>query len=74
MCDSLMELSANEAARTRAKAWKATPASLDVEWLLKDITAISKGRFAQRLATRLGGKLCPRYILEAIKYVAERCS
>ena len=73
MCDSLMELSANEAARTRAKAWRATPESLDVEWLLKDITAISKGRFAQRLATRLGGKPCPRYILEAIKYVAERC-
>lgn len=73
MCGTLIELSENKAARTRAEAWREDPASLDVEWLLKDITAISKGRFAQRLATRLQGSACPRYIREAIKYVAECC-
>ena len=40
---------------------------------LKDINEISKGRYAQRLSTRLIGNRCPDYIKRAIKYVADRC-
>ena len=53
--------------------WAATPASLDAIRFLKDITAIGKGRFAQRLAGTLTKDICPPYIKEAIEYVAKRC-
>jgi len=46
---------------------------MDPEQLLKDISAIGKGRFAQRLAARISKNICPEYIKDAISYVAERC-
>ena len=73
MCDVIEALTGNGAARTRAKAWKEKPASFDSDQFIADIEAIGKGRYAQRLATRLVDHACPKYISEGIKYVADRC-
>jgi len=43
---------------------------------LKDIDDIGKGRFAQRLASiveKSGETACPEYILNGVKYVADKC-
>ncbi|MDQ3745400.1 MAG: AAA family ATPase [Acidobacteriota bacterium] len=74
LCQTLMDLTANGAARTRAAEWRADPASLDSGRFLKDIEEIGKGRFAQRLAARLRPGACPGYIERAINYVVTRIS
>jgi len=51
----------------------AKPATVDAERLVKDITAIGKGRYAQRLACIIQKDICPPYIKDAIEYVAKRC-
>lgn len=70
---TLMELAAGNAARTRAQGWRANPATLEPVQFLKDITAISKGRFAQRLSTRIIAGNCPAYLANGIDYVRTRC-
>ena len=72
MCATLKELSDNSAVEERAKLWKEEPTEMEPEQLLNDIKAIGKGRFAQRLATRICKDICPEYIRNAIGYVARR--
>ena len=52
--------------------WEADPNSVDRDILLRMIEQMGKGRFAQRLATRVQGKPAPTYIADAIKYVIGR--
>ena len=52
--------------------WEADPESLDVDNYLKLIETIGKGRFAQRLASRIEDIEPPAYIAGAITYVVER--
>jgi putative ATP-dependent endonuclease of the OLD family len=73
MCDALESLTANGAARKRAQEWKADPDSLNTVQLLKDIEAIGKGRFAQRVAAIADAPAVPKYIRRGVKYVADRC-
>jgi len=73
MCKTLTELTTNGAAKKRASAWKEDPNALDPEQMLKDIDAIAKGRFAQRLASRLKGNACPKYIRNAVAFLAAKC-
>jgi putative ATP-dependent endonuclease of OLD family len=73
MCKILVELTDNSAAKERAEGWREDPNTLDKKQFLKDIGAIGKGRFAQRLASYLDADGCPPYIEEAIQYVAARC-
>jgi putative ATP-dependent endonuclease of OLD family len=73
MCNTLIELSDSNAAKKRAALWLEKPREMEPEQLLKDINAIGKGRFAQRLATRISKNICPQYMKDAISYVAERC-
>jgi putative ATP-dependent endonuclease of OLD family len=73
LCNTLVELTENNAIKERAEGWRQDPSSLDKEQFLKDIGAVGKGRFAQRLASYLNADCCPPYIEEAIKYVAARC-
>ena len=73
MSQTVIELSSSRSARDRARAWMEKPRTLDPEQLLKDIQAIGKGRFAQRLATRLKKGPCPEYIEKSIRYVVKRC-
>lgn len=53
-------------------AWEADPHTLDPENYLKLIEAVGKGRFAQRLASRIEGIGPPAYIADAITYVVQR--
>jgi len=53
-------------------AWETNPEDLDQTAYLSLIDAIGKGRFAQRLATRISDLDPPAYILRAIKFVADR--
>ena len=73
MCATLKELSESGAVRERAEHWEKHTAEMEPEKLLGDIRAIGKGRFAQRLATRISKNICPPYVKEAIAYVAKRC-
>lgn len=69
MCLTLEELTKSGAAKKRADGWKAAPTTLIAERFIDDIKAIGKGRFAQRLATRIDKDICPKYIREAVAYV-----
>jgi putative ATP-dependent endonuclease of OLD family len=53
-------------------AWESNPATLDIERFLSMIDDMGKGRFAQRLATRIADLDPPEYISRAIAFVAER--
>lgn len=74
MCDSLKALSTNKKLIARADVLKTNPASLEPDALLGDIDDVSKGRFAQRLASKLSENKLPPYIKKAIDYVVQRCS
>jgi putative ATP-dependent endonuclease of OLD family len=74
ICQSLIELAPSMIAKTRAEEWMTDPETLDVPRFLKDINMISKGRFAQRLATNMKTGACPRYLKDALTYVATRCN
>lgn len=56
----------------RIDTWERNPESVDREQLLAMIEDIGKGRFAQRMATRISGLEVPGYISRAINYVADR--
>jgi putative ATP-dependent endonuclease of OLD family len=73
LCNTLIELTTNGAARNRALAWRDDPTTLDPGQMLKDIDAIAKGRFAQRLASLLEGNACPPYIRSAVTFLAAKC-
>lgn len=53
-------------------AWESDPSTLDNEKYLSLVEAIGKGRFAQRLATRVADLDPPAYIEAAVKFVADR--
>lgn len=75
---AISELADSEAIKMRAKAfWAVGEKNWDTDKMLKDINSVSKGRFAQRLASIIeasGKKDCPEYILKGIKYVVDKCS
>ncbi|MEA2118902.1 ATP-dependent nuclease [Halovibrio sp. HP20-50] len=52
--------------------WEVDRDTLDVENYLKLIESVGKGRFAQRLASRIEGIEPPTYIKRAIEFVADR--
>ncbi|NLS16177.1 AAA family ATPase [Rhizobium sp. P40RR-XXII] len=58
--------------RDRIDTWEDDPRSMDREHLLSMIEDIGKGRFAQRLATRVGGIDVPGYIKRAIEHLTDR--
>lgn len=58
--------------RQLVNAWATDPTTLDEERYLKVIDLIGKGRFAQRLVTRIEGTLPPDYIANAIEFVVDR--
>ncbi|WP_250482540.1 AAA family ATPase [Caballeronia sp. GACF5] len=70
--DTLRESSWSAERSAWIDEWEADPADLDVENYLKMIEVVGKGRFAQRLASRVEGVIPPAYIQSAIAYVVER--
>lgn len=69
LLDTLKEHSWSDERNSWIKEWDEDPASLDIGNYLKLIEVIGKGRFAQRLASRIGGMKPPEYIRNAIEYV-----
>jgi putative ATP-dependent endonuclease of OLD family len=82
MARSLLQLAPGPTAKSRAEAWLAkgsVPAQEETRFL-KDVVAIGKGRFAQRLATLLqkqagSGPYAqgPKYVIEALSYLVAQC-
>jgi putative ATP-dependent endonuclease of OLD family len=68
LLDTLAELTSNGAAIARALACKSDPNQFGSRKFLRDILEIGKGRYAQRLASRLTQGACPAYIRDAIEY------
>lgn len=66
--ETLEELGTS-AVRRRVALWRAAPTDEMATQLLKDIGAIGKGRFAQRLASRIDPVRCPSYIQQAIGHI-----
>lgn len=72
LIDTLKEHSWGNKRKACIETWSKDPENLDVNNYLKLIEVIGKGRFAQRLASRIGGIEPPDYIHNAIKYVVSR--
>jgi putative ATP-dependent endonuclease of OLD family len=72
LCNTLREKPCSDARKKLVDGWEADPATLDEVVYLKIIEAIGKGRFAQRLATRIEGVKPPAYIGDAIAFVVNR--
>lgn len=70
--ETLREHNLSEARLAWVDEWEEDPDTLDEENYLKIVEAIGKGRFAQRLASRVEGLAPPAYISDAIAYVVER--
>lgn len=67
--ETLREKEFSPQRQSRINEWEADPETLDVEKYLALITAIGKGRFAQRLASRVVRIAPPAYIKGAIEFV-----
>jgi len=70
--ETLGEQSFSKERKGWIEEWAADHDTLDVEKYLTLIEAVGKGRFAQRLASRIGGMAPPDYIRNAIEFVAGR--
>ncbi len=68
ICDTLLTFGRSE----RVEQWKEDSDTVSAERLLSLIERIGKGRFAQRLCSRLLAEHCPEYVREAVEYVAGR--
>jgi putative ATP-dependent endonuclease of OLD family len=71
MIETLREHSFGRTRMTLLGEWEEDPGTVDHKVLLKMIEQMGKGRFAQRLATRIPGNTVPDYISKAINYVID---
>ncbi len=69
MIETLREYGFSQARRTLLDQWEEDPETVDHASLLTMIEQMGKGRFAQRLATRVPGNPVPDYIAKAVNYV-----
>lgn len=69
---TLRESNWSDERRAWIDAWEADPEKLNNANYLKMIEIIGKGRFAQRLASKIEGLTPPAYIAGAISYVVRR--
>lgn len=68
--ETLLDAGFGPKRRARIQGWADDPSSLDTEGYLTLINKIGKGRFAQRLASKIEGLEPPQYIRNAIEYLA----
>ena len=77
MSKTMNELTDSQIIQDRANTqWVTEDGQHDAGRMLKDIGAVGKGRFAQRLASiieKSGTKNCPKYITDGVKHVIEKC-
>ena len=62
----------SKARQAQIDGWLADHDSIDQDELLNLIDGVGKGRFAQRLASKIEGRKPPRYLEDAIQYVVKR--
>jgi putative ATP-dependent endonuclease of OLD family len=70
--DTLREQNFSAERKKWIEEWAADSETLDIDNYLTLIEAIGKGRFAQRLASRIEGMTPPDYIKNAIEFVVSR--
>jgi putative ATP-dependent endonuclease of OLD family len=70
--DTLREGEFGPKRKALIEAWAKKPDSLDKKAFLAMVEDIGKGRFAQRLVTRLGATAPPKYVGSAIDFVVNR--
>jgi putative ATP-dependent endonuclease of OLD family len=70
--ETLKEHGFSKKRKALIEAWEDDPKTLDTAEYLAMIETIGKGRFAQRLASRLNDSAPPDYIKDAIEFVADR--
>jgi putative ATP-dependent endonuclease of OLD family len=70
--ETLREHNFSVARKAWIDEWEESPENLNIENYLKLVDAIGKGRFAQRLASRITDIDPPNYIADAITYVVDR--
>jgi putative ATP-dependent endonuclease of the OLD family len=74
--EAMNVLGLNKPMKERMRGWSTNIDDLDIGVFLHDIDNVGKGRFAQRLASIIlgsGTKTCPKYVLDGLKFVAEKC-
>lgn len=71
MIETLREHNFSQARMDLLGEWAEEPGIVDHKVLLKMIEQMGKGRFAQRLATRVSGNTVPDYISRAINHVID---
>ncbi len=72
LLETLREQGLSEERAGWVNGWEEDPDTLHAENYLKIIETIGKGRFAQRLASRIDGLEPPAYIADAIRFVVGR--
>lgn len=72
LIDTLREVPWSQERKGWIDGWEEDPETLDVDNYLKLIEVVGKGRFAQRLASRIEGTAPPDYIAGAISHVVDR--
>lgn len=72
LVETLRETSWSSERKGWIDGWEDDAETLDVDNYLKLIDVVGKGRFAQRLASRIEGVVPPAYIGAAISYVVDR--
>jgi putative ATP-dependent endonuclease of OLD family len=70
--ETLLEGDFGPVRQQRIREWGEEPWTLDTTNYIALVNEIGKGRFAQRLASRISGRMPPRYIMNAIQYVVDR--
>jgi putative ATP-dependent endonuclease of OLD family len=70
--ETMRETPLGKERRAWVDEWEADSEPMDPAKFLSIIDYIGKGRFAQRLATRIEGLTVPPYIQAALKFVADR--
>jgi putative ATP-dependent endonuclease of OLD family len=70
--ETLRETSFSKERKALIETWSKKPKELNNDEYLKMVETIGKGRFAQRLASRVSGVKPPAYITRAIKFLASR--
>lgn len=75
--EAIKGLTENKKMLERFLEWSKDPSTIDQSQLIKDITSIGKGRFAQRVSAIVNSKgtdVCPKYIKAAIDYLVGKIS
>ncbi|HEY3382631.1 MAG TPA: AAA family ATPase [Vicinamibacterales bacterium] len=70
--ETLREGTFGTASRTLIDRWESDPEALVVARFLSMVESVGKGRFAQRLVSRLEGQAPPVFVRDAITFVRDR--